>query len=69
MKQVVVFLERAHRSLELLGSRLNNKTVPRSRSEHHMSLEEPGFSSLSCFEDLNGSKDQITWSVLNYIST
>lgn len=39
MKQIVVFLERAHRSLEIIGSRLNGQqTVPRSRSEHQMNL-------------------------------
>lgn len=41
MKQVVTFLERAHRSLELLGTRLNSKqTVPRSKSEHQIVTEE-----------------------------
>ncbi|KYB28314.1 uncharacterized protein LOC103312472 [Tribolium castaneum] len=37
MKQVVSFLEKAHRNLELLGHRLNSKqTVPRSKSEHQI---------------------------------
>lgn len=59
MKQVVVFLERAHRSLEILGCRLSAKTVPRSRSEHHMTLENTGLSASSC-EFSNGSKD-LSW--------
>ncbi|KAJ8968393.1 hypothetical protein NQ317_012230 [Molorchus minor] len=40
MKQVVTFLEKAHHSLELLGSRINRKnSVTRSKSEHHIILE------------------------------
>lgn len=55
MKQVVVFLERAHRSLEILGTRLNTKTVPRTRSEHHMSFEKTGLS-YSSYEHSDGIK-------------
>lgn len=39
MKQVVTFLEKAHQSLEQMGSRINSKTVPRSRSDHQIVLE------------------------------
>lgn len=40
MKQVVTFLERAHKSLEILGTKINNghqSSVQRSRSEHQVS--------------------------------
>lgn len=45
MKQIVVFLERAHHSLELLGTRLTTtqKTVTRTRSEHQMTLPNINF--------------------------
>ncbi|KAH1010217.1 hypothetical protein HUJ05_004546 [Dendroctonus ponderosae] len=40
MKQVVTFLEKAHVSLEHLGTRLNRKnSVPRSKSEHYIVSE------------------------------
>ncbi|KAJ8947371.1 hypothetical protein NQ314_008620, partial [Rhamnusium bicolor] len=40
MQQVVTFLEKAHHSLELLGSRINRKhSVPRSKSEHQIAME------------------------------
>ncbi|CAG9840287.1 unnamed protein product [Diabrotica balteata] len=39
MKQVVTYLEKAHHSLELLGSRINRRnSVHRSRSEHQMEV-------------------------------
>lgn len=41
MKQVVIFLEKAQHSLELLGTRINNKTLstPRSKSDHNIKME------------------------------
>lgn len=37
MKQLATFLEKAHVSLEHLGTRMNRKNpVPRSKSEHHI---------------------------------
>ncbi|KAJ8919895.1 hypothetical protein NQ315_006424 [Exocentrus adspersus] len=42
MKQVVTFLEKAHVSLGLLGSRINRKNlVPRSKSEHQIIKDTP----------------------------
>lgn len=40
MKQVVSFLERAHKSLEILGTRINTQqsSVHRSKSEHQVAL-------------------------------
>lgn len=42
MKQVVMFLEKAHRSLELLGCRLNpsDQTFSRTKSEHHVNVTD-----------------------------
>ncbi|XP_022912076.1 uncharacterized protein [Onthophagus taurus] len=40
MKQVVTFLERAHRSLEILGKKSVNQPVHRSKSEHHVATLE-----------------------------
>lgn len=42
MKQIVAFLERAHRSLEILGTRLTSsqQTVPRSYSEHQIVIQD-----------------------------
>ncbi|CAH1101067.1 unnamed protein product [Psylliodes chrysocephalus] len=46
MKQIVTYLEKAHHSLELLGSRINRRnSVHRSRSEYQM--ESTRFSDLS----------------------
>lgn len=40
MKQVVSFLERAQKSLEILGTRINSHqgSVQRSKSEHHVAV-------------------------------
>lgn len=38
MKQMITFLEKTHRSLDILSTRLNEtRTVSRSRSEHQVS--------------------------------
>jgi hypothetical protein len=61
MKQVVTFLERAHRSLELLGNRLNTKqTVPRSKSEHQIVADENGMDTLNSTADYAMFRD-FTW--------
>ena len=61
MKQVVTFLERAHRSLELLGNRLNAKpTVPRSKSEHQIVAGDNGVDTLSNTDDFTMFRD-FTW--------
>lgn len=61
MKQVVAFLEKAHRSLELLGSRLNAKqTVPRSKSEHQIIAGDSGLNTLSSTDDYTMFRD-FTW--------
>ncbi|RZC42309.1 uncharacterized protein BDFB_006800, partial [Asbolus verrucosus] len=61
MKQVVTFLERAHRSLELLGNRLNTKsTVPRSKSEHQIVAGENNVETLNNREDYTMFRD-FTW--------
>lgn len=41
MKQVVIFLEKAQHSLEILGSRMNRKNsmTPRSKSDHQIKME------------------------------
>ncbi|XP_030754087.1 uncharacterized protein LOC115880900 isoform X2 [Sitophilus oryzae] len=52
MKQVVTFLEKAHISLGTLGSRLNRKnTVPRSKSEHHIVIDNNTQSQRSLIEE------------------
>ncbi|XP_049819317.1 uncharacterized protein LOC109594591 [Aethina tumida] len=66
MKQVVAFLEKSHHSLELLGNRINTKqSVPRSRSDHHMSLdlskqEENSSDTLTC-ADKSMTYSEISW--------
>ncbi|XP_044255442.1 uncharacterized protein LOC123005659 [Tribolium madens] len=61
MKQVVSFLEKAHRSLELLGSRLNSKqTVPRSKSEHQIVVAQNGSDTLNSNDDYSMFRD-FTW--------
>lgn len=41
MKQVVIFLEKAQHSLEILGSRMNRKhsATLRSKSDHNIKME------------------------------
>ncbi|KRT85905.1 hypothetical protein AMK59_2048, partial [Oryctes borbonicus] len=41
MKQVVSFLDRAHKSLEILGTKINSQqnSAQRSKSDHHVTMK------------------------------
>ncbi|XP_060520093.1 uncharacterized protein LOC132698179 [Cylas formicarius] len=62
MKQVVTFLEKAHHSLEDLGKRLNRKnSVPRSRSEHHITPDDAISNPPSRKASVDGDASSFLW--------
>lgn len=65
MKQIVMFLERAHRSLEIIGCKLNGQqTVPRSKSDQQMTSLDPDETNGSDNPLANSTQIDFTWQVV-----
>lgn len=57
MKEVLIFLEKTHKNLDILSTKLNqNTTVSRSKSEFHMASASCSSSKLATSTMLSNSK-------------